>query len=248
MSAERHSGFAARRAATTSLGIAAFLFLFRPFGLSIETIPEALVVAGFAPLNFIAMIGVHRIRLPNRSLSTLAAAALIASANIAYLIFWNAGRAIFPTAANAILIAALTVGAALLWNRHRAMAAEILELKAAKHDSQSLVILKGENENEILRLPPKALRYAKAQGNYVEVRHEKADGAASALLRATLADLGSQAGEEVLIRCHRSYLVNLNAARRIVSDASGMRIEFHDGESIPVSRAHRSAIRKAATT
>ncbi len=247
MRSKPDTGSTTNRAVVISLGIAAFLFLFRPFGLSIDNLSEALIVSGFAPLNFIAMAGAHRLNIADRKMKAIVGLALILSANFAYVLFWQSGRAIFPTALNVMLIASLTVGAVLFWNRQRALAEEILTLKASKKATKDLIALRGESANEILRIPAEALRYLKAQGNYVEVRHRKAGAATSTLMRGTLAELAAQAGDKFLTRCHRSYFVNLDAAQRLVSKADGMRVEFEDGDSIPVSRAYRSAIRKAAS-
>ena len=47
------------RSAGIALGVVVFLFAFRPFGLEIESLVDALVLLGLAPLNFLIMLGLH---------------------------------------------------------------------------------------------------------------------------------------------------------------------------------------------
>jgi len=240
--------FSASRAALIAGAIALFLFVFRPFGLSVNNAAEAVIVFGFAPLNFVAIMGVHAFlqRIPRGR--AIAGAAGIIAANIAYLAFWSSGAAILSLSVQVLLVAGLTIAAVAMWNRLRALTDEVIELKG-RHTppaiGDDLLVLKGEGENEIIRLKTSALRYAKAQGNYVEVCFDQSGAQKTVTLRATLAGVQQQAGEGVLRRCHRSYLVNLSAVHRLISDRRGMHLEFSDGDAIPVSRSYREAIRNA---
>lgn len=246
---ENSPPFPASRAALIAGGITLFLFVFRPFDLSISNVVEALIVFGFAPLNFIAILAVHGFLPRTGRLRPMISTTAILTANFAYLIFWSTRPAIFSLVIDVALVAALTIGAIVFWNRQRSLKAEIVELKQSalsQGDGVSLLVLKGEDKNEILRVMPSALLFVQAQGNYVEVHFEKSGEVKTATLRATLANIAEQVGEPYLKRCHRSFLVNLNAALRLVSDRNGMRIEFEDQRIVPVSRSFRETIRSAA--
>ena len=236
-------GFTRQRAAIISIAIAGFLILFRPFGISIENWQKMLVLLGFAPLNFVVMIAAHQTTIDGLPFKRFIAPAAIVGANMIYVLFWSSGSAIFPTTIHVLLISALTAGAVVMWNQQRALKREVLELRAAPSDiAPKTIVLRGETENEILRLSPHALLFLKAQGNYVEVNYLSDGVVAQSLLRSTLNGLFEQAGHSSLLRCHRSYIANLDAAIRLVSDKDGMRLEFENALSIPVSRTYRATI------
>ncbi|MHA7873468.1 MAG: LytTR family DNA-binding domain-containing protein, partial [Hyphococcus sp.] len=235
------------RAAIIASGVALFLIIFRPFGLTIDNWVEAIVVLGFAPLNFIAILAVHAALGGSGRWRAFAGAASVMGANLAYLMFWSTGALILSSGLKVALIAALVTGAVATWNRYRTLKAEIYTLQSRQRNTEGsdLVVLKGDDANEILRVSPTALRYARARGNYVEIHYQQAGAPKTITLRATLASIDEQAGA-ALMRCHRSFLVNLNTAQRLISDRRGMRVEFSSDESAPVSRSYRNKIREAA--
>jgi DNA-binding LytR/AlgR family response regulator len=216
-------------------------------GLSINSIAEAVIILGLAPLNFLAMLAVHRAPLPPGTIRAAAIAALIALANTFYLLYWDVGGDGIVITAKVGLVTILTVAAVAVWNRQRTLEREVLELKKRPGGNNcDVIVLRGDNDKEILRLAPEALRYVRANGNYVDVHFLNAGAPGKAMLRATLAGIAAQAPQGTLIHSHRSYLVNLTAAQRIISRAGSMEIEFGDGVRIPVSRSFRSAVRGAA--
>lgn len=241
-------GFPASRAALIAGAITLFLFVFRPFGLSIDNLAEAVIVFGFAPLNFIAILGAHAFLQHIPRWHAALGATVIIAANLGYLVFWSSSAAIFSLTVKVFLVAALTIGAVAMWNRLRILNQEVIELKDRQMHrplGDDLIVLKGDGENEIIRLKLDALRYVKAQGNYVEVSFDQAGEQKTVTLRATLTGIQDQAGEFILHRSHRSFLVNLNAVHCLISDRRGMRLDYGDGQVVPVSRSYREAIRSA---
>ena len=51
------------RAAAVSIGVVLFLFAFRPFGLTVDSAAEVLVLPGVAPINFLLMLMIHALPL-----------------------------------------------------------------------------------------------------------------------------------------------------------------------------------------
>lgn len=79
----------------------------------------------------------------------------------------------------------------------------------------------------------------RAQGNYVEMR--TADGK-KALVRQALSQFPVTGA---MVRVHRSWLVNLRHARRVVAKTgSRYQLELNDGSTIPVSRAMAAVLRE----
>lgn len=96
------------------------------------------------------------------------------------------------------------------------------------------------------------IAYLKAEGNYVEIVTAKAGVRHSTLLRATLHEAeAALAGRAVqVMRCHRSYLVNVAKVRHAEGGAQGLVLTMEvPGMEVPVSRSYvpafRSLLRRA---
>lgn len=235
-----------RRGGAIALAVTAFLIVFRPFGVTLATPADWIAALGFAPLNFLTIMLVHR--LPDR-FGPVRALPVI-GANILYAIFVGGASPMVGVTAS-VLIAALTAGLVGLWNRERRLADEVVTLRAADRASEppggaSMIVLRGENDRDILKLQPHRLEFIRADGNYAEVHFQRSDGPTTALLRASLKSLAAQCEGDFLTPCHRSYLVNLAAADRLSIAGGRMTVEFPSGKSCPVSRRYRDAVRARA--
>ena len=103
----------------------------------------------------------------------------------------------------------------------------------------ALVVQSSRGEH---RVPLAEVGYIEACGNYLEVRA----GAASYLMRQTMKALEEQLAGSQLIRCHRSYFINLALVDRFEFRPSGNHVvHLQDGAAIPVSKAYRDAVRNA---
>ena len=241
------NSFPSWRAATIAAGIVGFLVIFRPFGLKIDNALALFVVLGLAPLNFLGMMLAHSPTLPRGVFGSGLRVGGIAAANILYLSLVTSDGATAALSVKVILVAMLTVAAVMVWNERRTLKREVFELRTQERaTSIQTVVLKGENESEILRIAPDALRFVAANGNYVDIHYLKNGEPEKVMLRGTLASILEQAPDGVFIQSHRSYLVNLAAAQRIVASGGSMEIEFADGERVPVSRGRRDEIKAAA--
>jgi hypothetical protein len=96
------------------------------------------------------------------------------------------------------------------------------------------------------------IAYLKAEGNYVEIVTAKAGVRHSTLLRATLheAEAALAGRAHQVMRCHRSYLVNVAKVRHAEGGAQGLVLTMEvPGMEVPVSRSYvpafRSLLRRA---
>ena len=239
--------FPPQRAAIIALGIAAFMLVFRPFGMVVDSPAALVVVLGFAPLNFALVLLVHLAPSLSGWAGGVQRIGAIILANFVYTAVLGGAGVNAVTSVKVIAVGLLVAAAVALWNRERSLRQEVLELRARPATPElEVIVLRGEGDKEILRLPPDALHYVRANGNYVDVHFLRGDAPETSLLRATLAGIIEQTPEGALVQCHRSYLANLGAARRLISAAGNMEIEFAGGGQIPVSRSYRKAIRAAA--
>ncbi len=119
--------------------------------------------------------------------------------------------------------------------------------QAAVDQPSQLVILSGENKNEVLNLNINELVSIKAADNYCEVTAVRQQTVTTNLLRISLNKLLEQFPTDIHIeRCHRSYAVHIDAVTSYSGNASGLTLMTSiDGFTIPVSRAYVKAIKNA---
>lgn len=106
--------------------------------------------------------------------------------------------------------------------------------------------LRGDNQKEELSLPPGDLLFIASADNYVNVRYTEDGGPRSALLRGSLKGFGEQlSGYGHFFRCHRMYLVNLQAVTGVSGNAQGLKLHLScAGEAVPVSRSLTETVKE----
>jgi len=103
---------------------------------------------------------------------------------------------------------------------------------------ETLVVYSAKGE-QLVRLSD--ILYLKACGNYMEVAVE----GKIFLLRATMKALEQALQQSPLVRCHRSYLVNLNAVQRLEFAQSGNHnLQLSNGDQVPLSKSYRDTVRQ----
>jgi len=109
---------------------------------------------------------------------------------------------------------------------------------------ETLLTFKDENEKEDFSLPENQLLFIKAANNYVEITYQATDQIKKHLLRNRLNAIEQQLPQKNIVRCHRSYLVNLDKVGRITGNAQGYKIHFPFTSEyvVPVSRTKGKAL------
>ncbi len=109
------------------------------------------------------------------------------------------------------------------------------ELPSVPH--QGDVVLVAENGKDIYRF--KELYYVEITDNYSTVFHQEEGRLKGELIRSSLHRLEKQLVGSQVVRCHRSYLVNLEKVQKVSGNAQGYKLHLLDGEIlIPVSRKY----------
>ena len=84
--------------------------------------------------------------------------------------------------------------------------------------------------------------FAQSDGNYIHIHRKNAP---KTLHRLSLHALAQQLESKALMRCHRSYLVNLNQVQRLKGNAQGLKLFFDDKEPpVPVSRKYLAEVKQ----
>jgi DNA-binding LytR/AlgR family response regulator len=88
--------------------------------------------------------------------------------------------------------------------------------------------------NRIVLVDVPAVHYVRAEGHYTWIH--TAQG--SSFCNLNITDIESRLDENVFLRIHRSYIVNLSFVQQIVREDGKIMVNLRDGEdSLPVSRA-----------
>ncbi|GAB4005804.1 LytTR family DNA-binding domain-containing protein [Spirosoma migulaei] len=105
------------------------------------------------------------------------------------------------------------------------------------------VTLVADNEKDKLVLSAESLIFIESSDNYCTVVHLKNGQPVKPLLRSSLGRLEKQIAKPHIVRCHRSYVVNLNRVERVTGNAQGYKLHLLDGQfQIPVARQYNETL------
>jgi len=105
--------------------------------------------------------------------------------------------------------------------------------------TEKIISIMGSGK-ECIELDINKLLYIEANSNYVKICFTDKEKVSKKLLRATIKQMEESLNEfSSIVKCHRAFLVNVNAIREVQGNSQGYRL-FFDGveEDIPVSRAY----------
>ncbi|MBX2946960.1 MAG: LytTR family transcriptional regulator [Cyclobacteriaceae bacterium] len=109
--------------------------------------------------------------------------------------------------------------------------------KEVPKSSHSNTIILHSDTSETLSINLPDLLYVQADDNYSTVVWKNGEGIQKKLLRANLKSIESQMDNSFTMRCHRSYLVNINAIDMVSGNTNGYKLKILDTDiAIPVSR------------
>ncbi len=116
-------------------------------------------------------------------------------------------------------------------------------LKAAAVSQTPTLSLTDEQEKEVLELTASNLLYLKGADNYVEIYQHNNGEIKRDILRNTLKSMETQLDLPQIVRCHRSYLVNLQHVNQVSGNAQGYHLHLEDLETtVPVSRSRSKEV------
>jgi len=106
--------------------------------------------------------------------------------------------------------------------------------------------LNSENENEKIAVSVDELLFIQAYDNYAKIVWNGDNQLKNKLIRSSLKNLEKQISVSFIIRCHRSFIVNLAKVMKIKGNARGYKFQLKNSpELIPVSKdRHKEVFRK----
>ena len=107
----------------------------------------------------------------------------------------------------------------------------------------SPVMLVADNDKDKLVFSADELIYIESSDNYCTVVYLKNGQPTKPLLRSSLSRLEKQITQPHIVRCHRSYVVNLNRVERVSGNAQGYKLHLMDSQfQIPVARQYNETL------
>ncbi|MGF7215876.1 hypothetical protein GGR92_002016 [Spirosoma lacussanchae] len=111
--------------------------------------------------------------------------------------------------------------------------------------SHSLTLV-ADNDKDTLSLSPADLLFIESSDNYCTVvywKDNERSKPAKLLLRSSLSRLVAQIDVPHIVRCHRSYVVNLDRVERVTGNAQGYKLHLAEGQLVvPVSRQYNDTL------
>ena len=91
-----------------------------------------------------------------------------------------------------------------------------------------------------LSVKPEVVYYIESADNYVVIHYLSGNKFEKMFLRNTLKNLEWRFKERSLVRCHRSYIVNLSQVQMLRSEEGEVMLDFGDEriQSVPVSKGY----------
>ncbi|TAE22500.1 MAG: LytTR family transcriptional regulator [Cytophagales bacterium] len=111
-------------------------------------------------------------------------------------------------------------------------------------DPTQPLTLVADNEKDTISLPPANLLYIESSDNYCTIYHLQNGKLHKPLLRSSLGRLEAQLVDHPrLVRCHRSFVVNLDRVERVTGNAQGYKLHLLDGQlEVPVARRYNETL------
>lgn len=109
------------------------------------------------------------------------------------------------------------------------------------------ISLKGENKNDEVKVAHHHILFIKSADNYCEITIFDGDKIVQSLLRTSLTGLLKQLPHNTsVIKCHRSYAINLQSVKHYSGNAGGLQLSLNESNiTIPVSRTYVKTIKDA---
>ena len=110
-------------------------------------------------------------------------------------------------------------------------------------EDEFMLVFTAENQKDHFTLPLKLLLFIESDDNYVSIHHLQDTRVIKTLFRKSLKSIQEEALHPALLRCHRSYLINLTHLQQIHGNRNKLKVFLnHVKTPIPVSRQYMDSV------
>ncbi len=253
-------------ALTIGVFVILFLLVFQPFGVNNMDptfhigLEFALAICGFG-LTATATVAANEFllrplvlrRLSRGRLYAWLAWTLLLLASVLFLLYnWLGGWHDFRWSSylgfirDVGLLVSFPVAGFLFYLRHEWLKSEyvqLLSIHVANPAAARLVHFSSDNGKDQVSVALDDLLYLESQDNYVAVTWVEGGARRASLIRSSLKRLEDILDEPLLVRCHRSFIVNLARVRGCRGNRHGLKLTLEGADrTVPVSRAWTGSI------
>lgn len=137
------------------------------------------------------------------------------------------------------------IGGTFFFFRLRSLQYQIEHILTTKEkflDKNQLIEFRGQGSKDQIILSLVNFLYGKSQDNYVELYYLENEQLKKILIRSPLSKLSKSINNSVIVRCHRSYMVNLLQVNAVKGGNNEMSLNIdHLDTSIPVSKSYQDS-------
>lgn len=120
----------------------------------------------------------------------------------------------------------------------------LMDLPKNTSSNKELINLKSDSGKDIISISKDAILFVEAQDNYVAIQYLGGDTSKRELLRTTMKTLEEKLEPYSIVRCHRSFMVNINNINKVTGNAHKLNLYVTNSRlPVPVSRSYVSKIK-----
>ncbi|MEZ4905648.1 MAG: LytTR family DNA-binding domain-containing protein [Spirosomataceae bacterium] len=109
---------------------------------------------------------------------------------------------------------------------------------------EKTITLIADNEKDTISILKDSLLFIESADNYLEVVYWIENKVQKELLRSSLSRIENQINHSAILRCHRSYIVNLEQVKSVSGNAQGYKLHLHHWDSaLPVARRYTNIVK-----
>jgi len=243
-----------------TLGIFAFLLLFQPF--DIDTLPvrqKYIMVAGIAVITFLAF-ALHLMILPSffqkrfsssqwtikkEILWNLWILFTILGGYFLFTRFMGVMKFGFDMVIKLLFTAVIPISILIIVNYNKMIRSHLRlademnkKLKENKSIPEKIIYFNSDYQKDSLAIKISSLLFIRSANNYIEVFWKEVETIKSQMVRTSLLNAEDILKEyKFILKCHRSYLININHIDKIEGNSQGYKLFLENVSfTIPVSR------------
>ena len=121
--------------------------------------------------------------------------------------------------------------------------AKILLSGSNRTEEQELITFSSKYKDGKFEIEADQLLYIQSADNYIDIWYKNDNEILHKLIRSTLAYFGKSNSHPALMRCHRSYIININKIKSVKGNAGGFKLIIEGvNHEIPLSRTYKGTV------